>query len=149
MRTSVRHVVAATCVILLGVFLSQPAFAAPIGPDAQADSVFSLDPFTVTILFGLVIPLVNGVVTKVSTPSSVKAIITIVLSAVAAIINTSITESGGAVFSQQTLKSWALQLVVSIVTYLGVFKPLEVTSSLTKDGTPGKLAGIGLTDPTE
>src|SRR5690606_40527811 len=54
---------------------------------------------------------------------SVKAILTIILSAVAALINNAATEGGGAVISEQTLKSWGLQLIVSITMYAGLYKP--------------------------
>lgn len=148
--------IAALGILILGVFMAQPAFAAesfsasiaavtPIGPDAQNDSVLSLDPFMVTIIFGLLIPIVNGIVTKASTPSGVKAILTIILSAVAALINNAATEGGGAVISEQTLKSWGLQLIVSITMYAGLYKPLGVSSTPNSDGT-ARLANVGVTD---
>jgi hypothetical protein len=127
------------------------AAVTPVGPDATTDSAFNLDPFTVTLILGSLIPLVNGLVTKLSTSSAVKAIITLVLSAVVGIITVSTTDGGGAIISQSTLKSAGLALLVAIATYAGVYKPLALTSSpvtRVEDGVlvtePGKLATVGV-----
>lgn len=135
------------------MILSLLAAVTPVGPDTQADSAFGLDAYTVTILLGLVIPLINGFVTKCSTSTTVKALITLLLSAVAGIVNVSITEGGGAIISQSTIKSTALTFLIAVTTYVGLFKPLELTSSLIvkpdENGTvvtkPGKLASVGVT----
>lgn len=123
----------------------------PVGPDTTADSAFSLDAFTVTFILGSLIPLVNGLVTKLTTSSAVKAIVTIVLSGIAGLVNVSLTDGGGAVISQSALKSAILTLIVAIAMYAGVWKPLALTSSpvtRVEDGVlvtePGKLASVGV-----
>lgn len=124
----------------------------PVGPDTTADSAFALDAYTVTLLFGLIIPLVNGLVTKISTSSAVKAVLTLFLSAVAGVVNVSLTEGGGAIVSQSTLKSTGLTFIVAVVTYFGLFKPVGLTSSpvthVDENGVlvtePGKLATVGV-----
>jgi hypothetical protein len=110
----------------------------PVGPDAQADSVLSLDPFTVSLLFGAVIPIIGGVILKASTSGTVKAIANLVMSAIAAAVNVSMTDGGGAIVSEQTLKSTGLTFLISIATLYGVWKPTGVDATLKSD--------IGLTD---
>ena len=135
-----------------GIAGASPDEETPVGPDADANSLFELDAYTVTILLGFAIPLINGLVTKATTSTKVKAILTLVMSAVAGVVNVSLTDGGGAVFSQDTIKSAFLTLIISITTYLGVFKPLELTSSpvtkVDENGNrvtvDGKLAHVGV-----
>lgn len=110
----------------------------PVGPDAQADSVLSLDPFTVSVLFGFLIPLIGGILFKHSTSGTVKAVVNLALSALAAIANVSATEGGGALISEQTLKSTGLTFLISVASLYGVWKPTGVDDTLKSD--------IGLTD---
>lgn len=102
--------------------------ATPVGPDAQANSLFELDPFTVSALLGTIIPILVGLVTKVSTSSAMKAILNALFSGVAAIINVSVIDGGGAIISQSTVKSAALTFLVSIATYYGIWKPTGVAA---------------------
>lgn len=114
------------------------AAVTPVGPDSTADSAFSLDPFTVSLLFGTLIPIVGGVLLKNSLSGTFKAIVNLVLSALAAVINVSLTEGGGAIVSESTLKSTGLTFLVSIATLYGVWKPTGVDAELK--------ANVGFTD---
>ena len=132
--------------------LAAAADVTPVGPDATVDSAFDLTPYTVTLILGFVIPLVNGLVTKYTTPAWVKAVVGLVLAAVAGVINVSLTEGGGAVISQSTLKSAGLTFIVAVAAYAGVWKPFSLTSSpvthVDETGVlvtePGKLSTVGV-----
>lgn len=126
----------------------------PVGPDAQQvdSALFNLSPFIVSSILGTLIPLVTGLLTKITTPAWVKAVITAALSAVAGLINVSLVDNGGAVVSQSAVVSAVLTFVVAVTTYRGFWKPLSVTSSpvthVNNDGNlvtePGKLATVGV-----
>jgi hypothetical protein len=126
----------------------------PIGPDAQqADSAFlDLSPFLVTTILGTIIPLITGLLTKLSTPAWVKAVLTAALSTVAGALNVSLVDGGGAVVSQSTVISAVLTFIVAVATYAGFWRPLAVSSSpvthVDESGNlvtePGKLATVGV-----
>ena len=103
---------------------------------------FTLSPFTVQIIASVLIPILTGLLTRVTLSSGVKGLITLVLNAIAALVITATVADGTAVISQVTFQQWALGLAISIATYVGVYRPAGVTSS----DPAGKLApqrGIG------
>jgi hypothetical protein len=143
-------VIAGLPTIAMASGLEEPT---PVGPDAiSTDSALNLPPYVVALLLGTLIPLVNGVVTKLTTSSTVKAIITLVLSAIAGAVNVSLVDGGGAVISWSTLNAAAITFIVAVATYVGVWKPMGVTSSpvtrVDESGAlvtePGKLASVGV-----
>ncbi len=95
-----------------------------------------------TIIVALLIPLINGILTKVTLPGAVKGVITIVLNAVWAFIATATTAEGTAVFSRTTLYTAVVGTVISVVTYFNIYKPMNLTSS-SSDGKLGPSSGIG------
>lgn len=141
----VRRATAAVAVAFATLFvIGGPAAAAappPVELDADAVSTVVIAAPIVTIIVSLIIPLINGFLTKPSTPSGVKAIGTILLNAAAALITNGVVADGSSVFSTATLYTAILGAVISIVTYAGVYKPLNVTSN-----AGGKLADVGRHD---
>lgn len=118
------------------------AFAAPPPPgnvDTTDVSTFVIAAPLVTVVTALLIPLINGFLTKPTTPTGVKVIGTIILNTAAALITTGMLADGTSAFSDTTLYTALLGCIISIVSYLGVYKPLNVTSN---DG--GKLATVGV-----
>lgn len=164
MTHTIRRLLAATAVTAGAVMLPIVAFAAtdtetdteitPVGPDAQqADSaVLNLSPFVVSTILGTLIPILTGLLTKLTTPAWVKTVLTLLLSAVAGLINVSLVDGGGAVISQSAVISAVLTFVVAVATYVGIWRPTGVTSSLVThvdtNGVlvtePGKLATVGV-----
>lgn len=111
----------------------------PVTDDPDAVSTIVIAAPIVTLVVALVIPLLNGFLTKASTPTSVKAIGTIVLNAVWALIANGQLVDGSSAFSTNTLYTAILGTVISITTYAGVYKPLNVTSN-----AGGRLADVGV-----
>jgi hypothetical protein len=108
----------------------------------QDDSVIVISAPLVTLIVALLVPIVNGLLTKYTLSSAVKGMITLVLNTVVAFITTNMSDTGAALFSTQTLYTAALGFVISVAMYLGIYKPANLTSS--KLG--GKLApdkGLG------
>jgi hypothetical protein len=117
----------------------------PVALNSETDTdAFNLSPVMVVLIASVLIPLVNGVVTKVTTSSAVKAVVTLFLSGVAGLVTVGLTPGGGAVISQQAVIAAAITFITSTATYLGLYKPLGVTSSAKADGTPGALANVGV-----
>lgn len=124
----------------------------PVGPDAvTADSVLNLPPYVVSLILGALIPLVTGLLTKVTTPSWVKYAVTSLLAAVAGLVNVSLTDGGGAVISWSAVASAAVTWIIANVAYQG-WATLGATSSMVSrvntEGVevhePGKLASVGV-----
>jgi hypothetical protein len=96
----------------------------------------------VTILVALVIPLINGVITRWTLATFWKSMITLALNAISAFITASIVDNGDVVFSRPTLYTWLLGSAISFATYARIYKPLNVTSS-TPTGRLAPNSGIG------
>lgn len=132
-------------IFVMGVALFVAPLSAAAGPpppgnvDTTDVSTFVIAAPLVTIITALVIPLVNGFLTKATTHTGVKIIGTIVLNTVAALITTGLMADGTSAFSDTTLYTALLGCIISIASYVGVYKPLNYTSN---EG--GKLATVGV-----
>lgn len=123
---------------LLAAFLGFGVIAAPGVVLAQTsevqpnDTVASLElsALTVTAVVSLFIPIVVGLITKVDLNPLWKGAINIVLSAVNAAVVTATVADGTAVFSKETLIAAFFGMVVSLATYLQVYKPLNTNAHL-------------------
>lgn len=90
-------------------------------------------PFT-----ALLVPLIVGLVTKSAASSKVKSVVMIVISAVNALAYQ--VDAGGGILTRETAGAWLLSLVISISTYYGVWKPIDVSGAV-QNIAPDK--GIG------
>lgn len=116
-------------------WVTAPAVALATAPD-QGVEVPGTDPAPFIVIapavmsvIALVIPIVNGLLTKYTLHSGVKAVITIVLNAVAALLVTATEGDGTAVISNAMFMTFFYGTAVSVVSYLGLYKPLNLTSS--------------------
>ena len=110
-------------------------------PGADPSAFVIAAPIVMTVI-SLIIPLVTGLLTKYTLPGWIKGIITIVLNAIAAAILTATQADGTAVFSNATLMTAIYGVIISVVTYLSVYKSAGLTSS-SPDGALAPRAGIG------
>ena len=96
--------------------------------------MIELDVELLTILSGVVIPLVVGLVTKKATSASFKLVVNMTASAVIGGITTAIS-TGGAV----ELRKWVVGMVVtwamSLMSYYGLWKPSGV-AGIVQDVAP-------------
>jgi hypothetical protein len=106
-------------------------------PVAAVTNQIQFNAFTVSAILSLVIPVLTGLVTKVSAPAGFKQIVTIVLTAVAALVSQNVVGDGSSVITKEVGLLWAMNLAIAITSYLGIYKP---------HGTNAKLApesGLG------
>lgn len=92
--------------------------------------MITLNSTFVVIIVGTLIPILVGVMTKLDASPRIKSIINIVLNGVQALIVSSVTADGAAAISKQTAVLWALGVITSIATYLGVWKPNNIPQKL-------------------
>lgn len=117
--------------LLLALPLTAAA-SVPIGPDAEADSLLDLDPFTLNLIFAVVLPALVGLATKASTSPRVKAVLLALGSAVAGVVT--VTSTGGAAISEASVKAAFLQFVTAVAVHFGLLKPTGTTAKLQTTG---------------
>lgn len=106
-----------------------------------ADLVVVAPPI-VHIIVAIFIPIIVGLLTKITVPPAVKAVVLIVLNALSAFIFTAQATDGSAVFTKEAFANLVLGIVISVAMYFGLYKPLDLTSS-TPTGKLGPTVGIG------
>lgn len=88
-------------------------------------------PMTVwAMITGTVIPLVVGLLTKITARPGVKIVTSLVLNAVSGIVGAAVVLDGNAVISTETLVLAGLTLIQSLATYVGIWKPLNSQAHL-------------------
>jgi hypothetical protein len=144
--------------ILLAVGLvAMPVVMLPTMALAQATEPISSDAITapdaiiisaplLMIVVGLIIPFVNGLLTRITVPSQVKWIITLALSTIAGFLATATTSEGIAVFSMTSVYTTLYAFVIAVLTYTGFYKKVGLTSSV-PNGKLGANTGILGRDP--
>lgn len=89
---------------------------------SNAITTITLSAAIVTFITGTAIPIVTGVITKLTAPSWVKVVVHFVLSTVAGVLTSSLQLDGTAVISKVTvllvLSNWA----IGLTTYQGALK---------------------------
>lgn len=103
------------------------------------------------------LPPITGYLTKLSTPTNIKALITLGLNLLNVVIATVVTVGGDAVISKQSVITAVIAFLVSSKVHSVIWKPAGITSSdvvvpdVTHPGQvihlPGKLAFVGVVDP--
>lgn len=128
------------------------AVADPDLPAGGADgTIVTISAPIVTFIVAALIPLLNGLLTRATTSSGVKGLLTLVLTLVSSLITTGVVADGTAVFGGQMFLTWALGFVVAVTSYLGVYRPMGVTSSaIDVNGVEvaGRLANVGVKSTT-
>lgn len=90
---------------------------------ASADTLITLDPLLLTLLGGALIPLFTSLVTKVGASSLVRALISLLLSAVVATL-VQINNSGGTFYLKQTLVAFSVTFLATVASFLGFWQPV-------------------------
>ena len=110
-------------------------------PGPEIDVIVVYAPI-VTIIVGVLIPIINGLITRWTLSSFWKGMITLGLNAISTLITSAVVDTGDAVLSRPTLYTWLLGTAVSFASYSRIYKPLNVTSS-TPTGRLAPHTGIG------
>lgn len=135
-------------VFLLAVFAAlflwaSPAFADGEPVAAKTGTVVLMSATLWALVQGTVIPILVGILTKVTAEAGVKILVSIVLNAIGAIINTVAIVEGVAVLSTQTLVNGLVGLIATIAIHYGVFKQIEVTGSTVDTNALAPTKGLG------
>lgn len=90
--------------------------------------MITLDLATWAFLGGTIVPILVGILTKIDAHPGLKGGINVLLSAVAGLIATAITQDG--VLTQEAIVAGFMAFVASIATYYGFLKPSGVSGSV-------------------
>lgn len=96
------------------------------------NTVLTINAELVLIITATLIPLVVGVITKLTAPGALKSILLIVIGAVATAIAVSTGADGVAVISKVTLIESFRTVVTSIAMYFGVWKATGISPAVNK-----------------
>jgi len=154
MKKFLKKTVAVASVALATIFVvGTPALASappPVNADTVDTSTFTLAAPIVTLLVSLIIPVINGIFSKPSTPGWVKGFGTIVLNSAMALLTNGLLGDGSAAWSTTTLYTAIIGCLISGFAYANIYKPAGITSSPVDTASgmkePGKLANVGRHD---
>lgn len=109
---------------------------------ADSKDLVVIAPPIVHLIVALFIPILVGLITKITVPPAVKAVVLLILNALSAFIFTAMATDGSAVFTKEAFANLVLGVAISVAAYFGVYKPLDLTSS-SPTGKLGTQLGIG------
>lgn len=89
-----------------------------------------LSSLTVTLIVAVFIPIVTAIVTKLDTSSQVKGVVTLVLNLVNAAVVGAVIFDGTAVFSEEVLIAALIGMAISVASYLGFYKPVDINAKM-------------------
>ena len=97
---------------------------------------------TLQLILNVVIPIITGLLTKITLPDWIKGVITLALNAGAAVIANNMADNGTAVLSTAVLLQTLIGFVISVAMYVGIYSRAGLTSS-SPDGKLAPTMGIG------
>lgn len=105
------------------------------------DKPIVLDLNVLALILTVIIPLVTGLITKVSAPPWLKSLVTVVLAFVVGTIQTLMETDGGVIEHPRAwITATVTSFVVAIATYYGFLKPTTIApkvASITGDAAIG------------
>jgi len=107
-----------------------PGFALAAVDAGDTVTSISLSALSVTLLISVFIPIVTGIITKLDTSGQIKGLITLVLNLINAAVVGAITADGSSVFSEETLIAALVGMAISVASYLGFYKPVDMNEKL-------------------
>lgn len=90
----------------------------------------TLSAVLVTVVVGTILPLLVGLVTKLEASSRLKGALLVVLNVVQGVVIAATAADGSATFTVDTLVLFGVGVLVSLLSYYGVYKPNEVPAKL-------------------
>lgn len=100
-----------------------------------------LDAQTLSILSGVLVPILVGIVTRLDATAGLKAVLNFGLSAVSGAL-TAVTQNSGQLVWREFVTSIGVTWVVSVATYYGLYKPSGVAGTVA-----ASTAGFGIGNP--
>lgn len=134
MRSLPHRFVAALVIGAAALLLPTVAFAADTSTEDSPTVIWDLSPASVSIIVGFLLPLLVGLVTKVSTPSSVKGVLLLLLSAVSGLLAQAAVEDAGFAVTQEALISAGITFAIGVATHYGLWRPTGATARVQAAG---------------
>lgn len=142
-RLAFRLALATLGAIAFVLLLASPVFAADgemVTP--TTGTVLTMSLVSWSVIQGTVLPIVVGILTKVSAPDPIKVLINLLLNAAGGLVAVVVVSDGVATLSLNAIVAAGLGFVSSIATHYGFWKPLGVTGS--QPTTNRLLPSVGL-----
>lgn len=112
---------------------------------AAAEGVLlSVDAPWLTLISGLVIPLIVGLVTKKEATTGVKSLATVILAAVASLLQ--VLVAGGGILTQSIVLQFVITLGLALGAFYGIYSPADTDGKLAPDRGFGKVIDTTATD---
>lgn len=89
----------------------------------------------VSLILGLVLPIVAGFLTRPTAPAGVKVVTGIVVAGVAALVTNAVRDDGSAVLSWDMVVQFGLIYGPQIAAYYGIWRPIDINAK-TGPGLP-------------
>ena len=90
----------------------------------------TLDPTTIALIAGVIIPVITATVTKARASAVFKTVVTALLSASAVGLAAIVGPAGSAVISQESLAVFGKAFVVAIVSYKSLWKSVGINDKM-------------------
>lgn len=121
--TTTRRLIVALvlAVVALGATMPAVASAATSGVTVAGTGRLVITPVAWTIITGLALPFVIAIITKASASATLKAVVGIVVAAVAAVVERAQLADGSAVITTGLLLDVGLIYVPQLLSYLGLW----------------------------
>lgn len=103
------------------------------------DSIIMIDALTVSMLIGVVLPIVVGIITKLGAPRGLQSVLLLFLASVLGLIVNATITNGTAVFSVEAILTAGIGWVTAIASHYGLLKPTGITPKVAE-----KTADFGL-----
>jgi uncharacterized membrane protein AbrB (regulator of aidB expression) len=99
---------------------------------ALQEPLFELDATMSMFIGGVLIPILVGIVTKITAPPWLKAVLHALLAAVAGLIITATQLDGVAVFSREGFVTAFITWVTGMAAYFGFLKPTQISPAVNR-----------------
>lgn len=90
----------------------------------------SLEPQTVSLLAGVLLPIAVAFVTREFASPRLKALALTILSTISGVLAQVVSSDGTAIISEDTLWNVAISWVIAVATYFGLWRPSGTTQSV-------------------
>ena len=87
-----------------------------------AVTVIAVSATIVTLISGILIPVAVSIVTKADAPDWLKQALTALLAGAASVLSASLTDTGAAIVSSETVTAALLTWLTAVAAYHGVYK---------------------------
>ncbi|HEV2928876.1 MAG TPA: hypothetical protein VGW74_09295 [Propionibacteriaceae bacterium] len=123
--------------------LAQVAPGGDASPDAPASAVFTVNNTLVTVLLGVVAPLVTGFLLRPTNPAWVKVLVAGMVGTAFTAVSQVVQDDGTAALSQEWFLQLALLLAAQFGAYYGIWNPVLRSQGGVNEATGPGVVPVG------